>query len=67
MFSITLVRLIEYVLLSSQVSPVQYPTRYVINLHDEDDKMLLPNLLHKNGQLPYGGADFPMINYLNVQ
>ena len=49
------------------MSPVQYPTRYVINLHDEDDKMLLPNLLHKNGQLPYGGADFPMINYLNVQ
>ena len=46
----------------NHVTPVQYPTRYELRLSDENDSMLTPQLMHKDGQLPHGGADFPMVN-----
>ena len=46
----------------NHVAPVQYPTRYELRLSDENDSMLTPQLMHKDGQLPHGGADFPMVN-----
>ena len=46
----------------NHVAPVQYPTRYEINLNKEDNSMLTPKLMHKDGHLPVGGADFPMVN-----
>ena len=53
----------DLIKLYGHVSPVQYPTRYILDL-ESNELEVKPQLLHSNGHLPLGGADFPLINPL---
>jgi len=44
------------------VAPVQYPSRYILDMDQPDGTLITPTLMHKDGHLPKGGADFPSVN-----